>query len=394
MGGRTASRPEKRVAAGCARTSRRATHPASTRRERDRGRNLPASSAIPARPEDITPEWLGRALSAAGGDPRARSVEVVDAHSGTTGRARLRVEWEAPSVLPSAIFVKLRPSDPTSQAMVVETGMGRREATFYARLAGEVPVRVPKPLFADWNEDGTAYVMLLEDLAESGCSFPASGAPETRSYAESLVTGLAHLHAKYWNSPRWQADLDWIETPMRNDWGRILMQAGMDQFRDQMPPDWVALVELYLQDGEAYSDLLEDGEQTLIHGDSHLGNLFLDGAEIGWLDWACFSRAPGMRDVAYFLTNSLAADFRRGHERALLERYRVGLAEAGGPERTRDEIWQDYRRFAGYSFVSAVTTAAAGSRMQSVEVGQRAMARMNEAIVDLGTLDLFQEELG
>jgi aminoglycoside phosphotransferase (APT) family kinase protein len=346
---------------------------------------------IPTSPEAITATWLTEVLAPRG---EARAVEVLDAHSGTTGRARLRVDWQAPCDLPEALFAKLCPTDPTSQAMVVETGMGRREATFYARLANEVPVRVPTPFFADWNEDGTTYVMLMEDLASAGCSFPTSGSSETLSWAESLVDGLARLHAHYWDSPRWQQDLSWVETPMRNDWGRILMQMGMDQFRDRMQADWVALVDLYLQDDAAYSGLLEQGEQTLIHGDSHLGNLFVDDGQIGWLDWACFSRGPGMRDVAYFLTNSLDAQFRRRHERELLERYRRRLGEAGGPERSAEAIWQDYRRLAGYSFVSAVTTAAAGSRMQSVEVGERAMARTNAAIADLGTLEIFRERLG
>ena len=354
---------------------------------------MPASRSIPATPEQISSQWLSAALSAGGRDCRARSVSVVDAHSGTTGRARLRVDWDA-AELPAEIFVKLRPSDPTSQAMVVATGMGRREATFYSRLAGEVPVRVPRPFHADWNEDGSEYVMLLEDLVAGGCRFPGSGAPETLAWTQSLVDGLARLHAKYWNSPRWQTDLDWVETPMRNEWGRILMQAGMEQFGERMPAPWLGLVGLYLDDSEGYSALLETGEQTLIHGDSHLGNLFVDDGEIGWLDWACFSRAPGMRDVAYFLTNSLDAEFRREHERALLARYGEALAAAGGPKRGLDELYEDYRRFAGYSFVSAVTTAAAGSRMQSVAVGQRAMRRMTEAITDLATLELFRERLG
>jgi aminoglycoside phosphotransferase (APT) family kinase protein len=349
---------------------------------------------IPDRPEEITPEWLSEVLASEGSAPRARSVELVDAHSGTTGRALLRVAWESPADGPETIFVKLAPSDATSKAMVIETGMGRREAIFYARLAHEVPVRVPKPLFADWNDDGSAYVMLLEDLGASGCTFPTTRAPETLAWAESLVSGLARLHAHYWDSPRWRDDLAWVETPMRNEWGRILMQAGMDQFGDRMPAQWNALVTLYLDDHEAFGAVLEAGEQTLIHGDSHLGNLFVDRGEIGWLDWACFSRGPGMRDVAYFLTNSLDPDFRREHERALLERYRLGLIEAGAPERSPQEIRQDYGRFAAYAFISAVTTAAAGSRMQSVEIGQRAMRRLTEAITDLGTVEIVAEGLG
>ena len=72
---------------------------------------------------------------------------------------------------------------------------------------------------------------------------------------------------------------------------------------------------------------------------------------------------------------------------------RAALAEAGGPERSRDEVFADYRRFASYSFVAAVTTAAAGARMQSVEVGRRAMQRMCDAVCDLDTLQILRESI-
>ena len=160
-----------------------------------------------------------------------------------------------------------------------------------------------------------------------------------------------------------------------------------------MPSHWTSLVELYLDENERVNDLMEYGPATLIHGDSHLGNLFVDRGEIGWLDWACFSRAPGMRDVAYFLTNSLDTGFRREHEASLLDGYRRSLAKAGGPERSRDEIFADYRRFAAYSFVAAVTTAAAGARMQSVDVGRRAMQRTSDAVSDLETLAILRESI-
>lgn len=356
--------------------------------------------ALPESPEAITADWLTRALADAGAyrggnGPRARAVEVVDAHSGTTGRARIRVTWEAAAGLPSALFVKLPPTDPTSRAMVLETGMGRREARFYRRLAGEVPVRTPAAHLSAWNEDGSRYVMLLEDLADAGCRFPGAGEsePDLLAIARSLVRGLARLHAAYWDTPRWQADLDWVEPPMHNDWGRILVQAGLEQFRHEMPAHFAALAELYLEDGAGFERVLEAGPRTLIHGDSHLGNLFVQHGEVGWLDWACFSHGPGMRDVAYFLTNSLPTAFRRQHERALLAVYGEALAEAGGPAPAPDDLWHDYRRFAAYSWVAAVTTAAAGSRMQPIEVGRRAMARMNEAVADLATLELYREQL-
>jgi hypothetical protein len=101
-----------------------------------------------------------------------------------------------------------------------------------------------------------------------------------------------------------------------------------------------------------------------------------------------------MRDVAYFLCNSLPVELRRSEERDLLQRYRAGLGAAGGEAPSFDEIWRDYRRFALHSWVAATTTAAAGSRMQPIEVGQAAMARSNAAVADLESLSLLREELG
>ncbi|TMA26920.1 MAG: hypothetical protein E6J87_21615, partial [Deltaproteobacteria bacterium] len=138
---------------------------------------------------------------------------------------------------------------------------------------------------------------------------------------------------------------------------------------------------------------VDQGPHTLIHGDCHLGNLFRDGERPGFLDWAVLSHAPGMRDVAYFLCNSLPIELRRKEERDLLMRYRDGLDAAGAEVPTFDETWRDYRRFALYSWVSAATTAAAGSRMQPIE-GMRAMERTNAAVRDLDSLSLLRESVG
>lgn len=106
-------------------------------------RSTDTATEIPDRPEAITAEWLSTAVQHVAPDARAMEIEVVDAHSGTTGRAQLRVVWEGGN-LPNFIFAKLAPTDPIQRAMAVSTGMGAREARFYRELAEEVPVRVPR----------------------------------------------------------------------------------------------------------------------------------------------------------------------------------------------------------------------------------------------------------
>ncbi|MBW2270390.1 MAG: aminoglycoside phosphotransferase family protein [Deltaproteobacteria bacterium] len=349
---------------------------------------------LPDSAESISPEWLTRVLSERFPGARAEHVEVVDAHSGTTGRARLRVRWQAGSDAPTALFAKLAPTDPIQREMVVSMGMGRREARFYAELAAELPVRVPAPIWAGWKDDGSAYFMLIEDLAEAGCGFPSSAADDAGEHARGMMDTLATLHGRYWNSPRFAEDLAWIEAPMRGAVGPLLVGAAVEQFGERMPDAFHRLADLYIQHTDSLNDLLDDGTPTLVHGDCHLGNSFVDAGRVGLLDWACSCRAPGFRDVAYYLCNSLPIERRRQLERPLLERYLAGLAAAGGAAPDFDTAWQLLRRYAVTSWVAATVTAAAGSRMQSEEIGQRAMERATAAIVDFDTPALLCRELG
>ncbi len=175
--------------------------------------------------------------------------------------------------------------------------------------------------------------------------------------------------------------------------GAALVQSALDQFGRDMPAEFQRLGDLYVNRYRDIGTLFNEGEKTLIHGDSHMGNLFVDEGRTGFYDWAVSSRSPGMRDVAYFLCNSIPTEVRRAEEASLLARYRAGLAHAGVG---LDDAVQDaqYRLFSVYSWVSAATTASMGSRWQPVDVGRRAMDRTTQAIADLEVLALLDERLG
>lgn len=344
---------------------------------------------IPARPEDVTPGWLDEAFASRFPGARARRVEVVDAHSGTTGRARLRVDWEHAAGAPSALFAKLVPTDPLQKQMVLMTGMGKREARFYAELAAEIPVRVAASWWSASSEDGGAYLMLMEDLEDSGCRFPSWKDSLLADTARRTVEGLARLHSAFQDSPRFQGDLAWVEPPMRSDFGPLMVRSALEQFGAEMPAAFHEMARIYVDHTDALNERLDQGAPTLLHGDSHLGNLFVDGDRIGFLDWACVCRAPGLRDVAYFLCSSIPTELRREQERALLGHYLAGLADPPG----FDDAWLQYRLYAACSWVAASVTAAAGSRMQAIEIGMRSMQRATDALIDLETPELFREEL-
>lgn len=354
---------------------------------------MPHEPEVPESIEAITPEWLTGVVSIGQPGAVAESVEVVDAHSGTTGRVRLRVQWKGRTEAPEALFGKLAPTDEVQRQMVAFTDMGRREARFYASGAANAPVRVPAPVWSGWTDDPGRYFMLLEDLEAAGCTFPSSKPEDSAPYLEGMIDTLAKLHGHFWESPRFGQDLAWVEAPMRSDYGPMLVGQGIEQYEGEMPSESVDLAQIYLEHNADLCDWLDDGPQTLLHGDSHVGNTFIKDGEVGLLDWACTCRAPGIRDISYFMCASVPTELRRAREKELLARYLDGLARAGGIAPDFDDAWLQYRRFAVCGWIAATATAGAGDRMQALDVGKRAMDRAIQAIVDLETPSLLRKEL-
>jgi hypothetical protein len=100
-----------------------------------------------------------------------------------------------------------------------------------------------------------------------------------------------------------------------------------------------------------------------------------------------------MRDVAYVLCNSIPPDVRRPNEQDWLAHYRSTL-DAAGVQLDADTVWEQYRLYATYSWVSATSTAAVGSRWQAAKVGQGGMRRATASIEDLDTVAILEDRLG
>ena len=347
---------------------------------------------IPAAVDELTPDWFSEIL---GTDVRA--VDVIDAHSGTTGRAKVRLD--AAADVPETLFVKLQPFDADQRQFLRIVGLGVAEAKLYASVGDQLPVRVPRVWHAAYDTTDDSFVMVLEDLDASGCRFAKPEDDDVLDVAVSLMDELAKLHAAFWAQ-----ELPWLgshalspgdspEAQQRMAMGASIVQSALDQFAEEMPPAFREMGELYVDRNRDIGALWNEGERTLIHGDDHIGNLFVDAGRTGFYDWAVASRHPGMRDVAYFLCNSLPVELRRAEEDALLKRYWVGLDE-GGVQLDEGMARDQYRLLSIYSWISATTTAAMGSRWQPIEVGRKAMVRTTQALIDLDVLGLLRERLG
>ena len=169
----------------------------------------------------------------------------------------------------------------------------------------------------------------------------------------------------------------------------------MDNIGDQLDESFHRIANLYLEHAEGIVALWREGAGTLVHGDAHLGNLFVDTADgdrTGFLDWAVVCRAPAIRDVAYVMCNSVPVDVRERIERELVDRYCAHLAGEGVALDPND-VWDQYRIFAMYSWLSATTTAGMGSKWQPFDIGISATKRATAACAHLDTAGLVESLL-
>lgn len=343
---------------------------------------------LPEDLESLSVDWLSNVLAVTVSD-----FSVVDAHAGTTGRALLQIDYAEPADLPRRLFVKLPPTDEMQRAFVVSSGMGLRESRFYSSLSQEVPVRVPRCYFSASEDSGEQYIMLLENLEDSGCTFSNASTRYSLDYVREVLHAFAQLHATYWGSPRFETDLSWLQPPMQHEIAVQLIAQSLEMHADEMPPVFQAMGDLYLSRADDIHDLWKRGDPTLIHGDVHDANLFYDRDRPGFLDWALVARGPAMRDVGYFLAGTLPEREQRESGRALLEYYREQLVLLGAPAPGLGELWQQYQWHAAYVWVGAAVTLAMGDAWQPVNYVLASLERLHASMDILGSVEAIRSAL-
>ena len=250
--------------------------------------------------------------------------------------------------------MKLAPLDPVHREMIGASGMGEREAQFYADVAPSVDLRVP-PLYYAASADDGSFALLLEDLAGGGCEFSDGAWGVTADAAAGALEELARFHARFEDPGRALRVAPWLATPQpaTGDMAAQLCALGPRRSTatcSRRPTS--AVGELYVEHHARLDELWNAGPQTYIHGDTHIGNVFLDRGRVGFVDWGLSRVSTPLRDVSYFLTMSVDPEERRRSERDLLRLYLDALRSAGGADIAFDEAWLVHRVQAAYTVVA------------------------------------------
>ena len=138
---------------------------------------------------------------------------------------------------------------------------------------------MPEAHVVRYEEDaGGAFVILLEDLNESGCTVSSGPESPTPDAAAKALEDLAAMHVRFEDPSVRQKEAGWVSAPEpASDYGSIRLQEGLDHHRDKLTDAFAEMAEVYIARREALHDVWQQGPHTVIHGDTHIGNLFFDG---------------------------------------------------------------------------------------------------------------------
>jgi hypothetical protein len=306
----------------------------------------------PTTASDVTPEWLTAALAERHPGTEVDAVEVLERDEVTNAHARLSVTYAQATDAPEVMFCKLPPND-ERRAQIIATGMGHREARFYAELAPSIAMRVPTAHVARTDDDGR-FVLLLEDLVTAGCEVSDGTWGIPVESAAGAIEDLAALHIRFDDAARRATEAPWVHVSRpTSDYAAGMLREGIDHHRDRLTDPFVDIAELYIAHHDELQRVWHEGPHTVIHGDTHIGNLFLDQGRVGFLDWGIINVNTPMREISYLLTMAMSIDDRRAHERDLLRFYLDLRRAAGATEIAFDDAWRAHRIHAAYNVTAS-----------------------------------------
>lgn len=298
----------------------------------------------------LSPSWLTTALAPRFPDVRVTSVEPGPVVSRISVNARFRIECDGgtPAGLSPHLCVKGYFNDITSGRA------GVPEVVFYRDVAAAAGIRTLRCVYADVDPATQHGVILTEDVVAKGGRFLDSRSEYSPDQVADSLAELAKLHAATWNNPRW-ANTPWLAPRMSG----TVSRRGEPEIQGNFDSPIGAGVPHEMRDARrlvnAYRALAAEvavaQPWTVVHGDPHVGNLFLDNAgRPSFVDWQLVHRGAWYVDVGYHIASTLTVDDRRRCEQDLVRHYLDHLAGSGIDVPSWDAAWDGIRRGITYGF--------------------------------------------
>jgi hypothetical protein len=301
----------------------------------------------------LEPAWLSEALGRRYPGITVRSVEPGPVVSRVSTNARFRIECnEMPPGLSSELCVKGYFTD-CSESGAASRSAGIPEALFYRHLAPTSGVRTLECYYADVDAVTQHGVIITGDVAADGATFLDSLSPYTPDQVAQSLEQYAILHGRTWRMNR--TNEPWLAPRLE----MTMSARGLREINGNFEGAIGSLVPEDVRDGErlleAVRELANDSRDVdvvcLLHGDAHVGNIYLDGhGDTCLVDWQLVQRGPWYLDVGYHIGCTLNPDERRKNEVELLAHYLDRLGAEGADVPSWGDAWRSLRAGLTYGF--------------------------------------------
>ena len=331
---------------------------------------MAATPNVPLRYEDVNPAWMTGALRDSWPEVTVASVKRGPIFGYKQNKFRVEVDYEGQSERPRHFIVKGNfpgendPSTGSAWAMANEL-----------RSVRDIAPLVAAPAAPEWQhisvgEDASAIVM--EDLGPKNAIFFDAYRTLDLGQAMAFMDAFARMHASVWNSPDFEAGGVMGPGTFAGENRRLVNDVYFPTFFQ--PDNWQSYVELPRGRAlpRAFVDLdkakaawtamwgvMRQSAMTVIHGDEHLGNLFVtaDGTP-GVIDWVARPEHWPI-GISYFMLCALDIADRRAWERMLLSHYVTRLAAHGATNvPSLEDAWFLYRCASFYPVVTWLNNSA------------------------------------
>ncbi len=350
--------------------------------------NQPRNMKLPLLIEEITPEWLTTALALRHPGIIVEDARIEDMIYGTSTKIRVAVRYGASNrnaALPASLIVKggFEEHSPKMAPMYAN------EVRFYADIQPYVSLPSPACYYAGSDPRTHQSIVIMEDLRRDGVIFCDALQPQSFAQIRCRLAALAKFHAQTWESSEFKPGGRWADVTQRfESWGLEFMYrylkpevwahymasprgaATSVRYHDR---DWMEAALLQLGAIQA------EQPHCLLHGDTHLGNLYIDAdGTPGFFD-AQVARGAWHHEVSYHIVCAADLADRKGWERQLLADYLTELAKHGAPAPDFEKAWLDYRRSIAWGLFIFLTNEV---RFQTESVNTAYAARFSQAALD------------
>lgn len=303
----------------------------------------------------MDPQWLAAALAPVSGGAEIASVELIELVKAMAAKVRIAVRFAGAADRVHHYCVKGfldSDLDPASTSAVTA-----REARFYSDIAPRISMRVPQCPGVVTDASGRT-IMIMEDVIAGGGRFCDTLKPFTVDQAQASLDQIAQLHAAshlLQDNPWIPRGLDWMA--QSRNFPQPWIDAQMHDGRGDGLPEATLNGANLLAALRAIALESREGRQTLLHGDTHIANVYTKQEGPGFADWQLIKAANWAIDVAYHINCVLPVDVAVKHERELVAYYLDALARHGGNPESADTAWEEYCRATPYGlYLWAITT--------------------------------------